>query len=217
MSMVVILGESSGEIQLILMEKFGFPGQTVIIITHYIDESRRAANVAFLRNGSILRQDNPNKLVEEYQSQTLEEVFYLLSQEQRKFSVRGALELPDIEPARKNESNHHDNKNDDDQDKSKFSIDRRRVAAVLWKDLIMLKRNPVLWFIAIFIPVMALLTARYAFARKPKNIPMAIFNDDNQQYSHQFIDLIDKEHNQITFYPDNETGTISLFLFELSC
>ncbi|CAG2112871.1 unnamed protein product, partial [Medioppia subpectinata] len=50
-------------------------GQTVIITTHYIEEARSAHNVAFMRSGAVLRQSNPQQLMDEYECPTLEDVF----------------------------------------------------------------------------------------------------------------------------------------------
>ncbi|CAG2109355.1 unnamed protein product, partial [Medioppia subpectinata] len=54
--------------------------QTVIITTHYIEEARSAHNVAFMRSGAVLRQSNPQQLMDEYQCPTLEDVFLQLCQ-----------------------------------------------------------------------------------------------------------------------------------------
>ena len=157
--------------------------------------------MAFLRNGTIIKQDNPEKLVEQYNTQTLEEVFYILSQNQRKISIKDVVNDQEISSTSETQR---------DSDKSKFTIDCKRVSAILWKDWMMLKRNPVLWFIMIFIPMACLLTARYAFARTPKNIPMGVYNNDNNEYSQRFINMIDKEHIQLNFYPDNTTAIKSV-------
>ena len=64
-------------------------GVTVILTTHYIEEARNANVVAFMRNGTILAEDEPNILLKKYFSSTLEEVF---------------LKLCDSEDVRKNKS-----------------------------------------------------------------------------------------------------------------
>ena len=154
-----------------------------------------------MRNGAIIKQDNPEKLVEQYNTQTLEEVFYILSENQRKISIKDVINDQELCSPSKT---HRDN------DKSKFTIDAKRVSAILWKDWMMLKRNPILLFILIFIPIAALLSVRYAFARTPKNIPMGVYNNDNNEYSQRFIDMIDKEHIQLNFYLDNTTAIESV-------
>ena len=53
-------------------------GVTVILTTHYIEEARNANVVAFMRNGTILAEDEPNILLNKYFSSNLEEVFLKL-------------------------------------------------------------------------------------------------------------------------------------------
>ncbi|XP_054155163.1 ABC transporter G family member 20-like [Oppia nitens] len=54
-------------------------GLTIILTTHYIEEARSADTVAFMRNGKILAEDSPNRLLQKYSSKTsLEEVFLQL-------------------------------------------------------------------------------------------------------------------------------------------
>lgn len=57
---------------------------TVIITTHYIEETKRAHTVAFMRRGVLLAEDSPSALIMKYQSSTLEDVFFKLSLHQKK-------------------------------------------------------------------------------------------------------------------------------------
>lgn len=53
-------------------------GITVIITTHYIEEARAANTVAFLRQGRLLEEGNPEELIRREALQNLEEVFLKL-------------------------------------------------------------------------------------------------------------------------------------------
>ena len=53
-------------------------GLTIILTTHYIEEARTANVVAFMRNGKILAENEPNFLLDKYNSTNLEEVFLKL-------------------------------------------------------------------------------------------------------------------------------------------
>ncbi|XP_019756664.2 ABC transporter G family member 23 [Dendroctonus ponderosae] len=55
---------------------------TVIITTHYIEEAKEANTVGFMRKGKIMIQETPNKLLATFQTNTLEEAFFILSQKQ---------------------------------------------------------------------------------------------------------------------------------------
>ncbi|KAK4876235.1 hypothetical protein RN001_012657 [Aquatica leii] len=52
---------------------------TIVITTHYIEETRQADIVGFMRGGSILAEDSPNNILTRFNEQTLEKVFLKLS------------------------------------------------------------------------------------------------------------------------------------------
>lgn len=51
---------------------------TVIVTTHYIEEARQANVVGLMRNGRMLAQDSPDRLLEHYKCESLEDVFLKL-------------------------------------------------------------------------------------------------------------------------------------------
>ncbi|KAI2799937.1 hypothetical protein BLOT_012148 [Blomia tropicalis] len=53
-------------------------GMTILITTHYIEEAKGAHLVGLMRNGRMLVQDNPNRLLHHYGLDTLEQVFLKL-------------------------------------------------------------------------------------------------------------------------------------------
>ncbi|OQR77411.1 ABC transporter G family member 20-like, partial [Tropilaelaps mercedesae] len=53
-------------------------GMTVIVTTHYIEEARQANIVGLMRSGRMLAQDEPERLLEDFNCDTLEEVFLQL-------------------------------------------------------------------------------------------------------------------------------------------
>ena len=53
-------------------------GHTIILTTHYIEESTNAKTVAFMRSGKILVEDNPKALLDKYALANLEDVFLKL-------------------------------------------------------------------------------------------------------------------------------------------
>lgn len=55
---------------------------TVLLSTHYIEEARQSTHVGFMRNGSLLTEDTPQNLLEQFEVATLQEVFLKLSQDQ---------------------------------------------------------------------------------------------------------------------------------------
>lgn len=53
--------------------------RTVIITTHYIEETRQAGMIGLMRGGKFLAEDSPENLMRQYNSETLEDVFLKLS------------------------------------------------------------------------------------------------------------------------------------------
>ena len=53
-------------------------GHTIIVTTHYIEEARNANTVAFMRNGILLAEEDPQLLLVKYESTNLEDVFLKL-------------------------------------------------------------------------------------------------------------------------------------------
>ncbi|KAK9885990.1 hypothetical protein WA026_014776 [Henosepilachna vigintioctopunctata] len=52
---------------------------TVIITTHYIDETRQAHLIGLLRGGYLLAEESPSRLITQFNAQSLEDVFLKLS------------------------------------------------------------------------------------------------------------------------------------------
>lgn len=51
---------------------------TVIVTTHYIEEARQANIVGLMRSGRMLAQDEPDRLLVDFNCSTLEDVFLSL-------------------------------------------------------------------------------------------------------------------------------------------
>ncbi|KAI2474061.1 ABC transporter G family member 23-like [Diabrotica virgifera virgifera] len=55
---------------------------SVIITTHYIEECRQANKIGLMREGKLLAEESPTRLLTLFNSETLEDVFLLLSKRQ---------------------------------------------------------------------------------------------------------------------------------------
>ncbi|KAG5679693.1 hypothetical protein PVAND_009246 [Polypedilum vanderplanki] len=62
-----------------LVEITKFGRTTVIITTHYIDETRQAHMIGLMRGGKFLAEESPDDLLRKYQAESLEDVFLKLS------------------------------------------------------------------------------------------------------------------------------------------
>lgn len=61
---------------------------TILISTHDISEAQRADVVGFLRNGKIIVENSPKGLMESFQVDSLNEVFFLASMQQQKLNEK---------------------------------------------------------------------------------------------------------------------------------
>lgn len=62
-----------------LVEITKFGRATVIITTHYIDETRQAHQIGLMRGGKLLAEESPTDLLRKYNADSLEDVFLKLS------------------------------------------------------------------------------------------------------------------------------------------
>src|SRR5690606_3850496 len=56
---------------------------TIILTTQYIEETRRAHQVGFMRNGRLITEQPPEWLLATYQTQTLEDPFLKICQQEK--------------------------------------------------------------------------------------------------------------------------------------
>lgn len=53
--------------------------RTVIVTTHYIDETRQAHLIGLMRGGRLLAEESPSELLRQYNTDSLEDVFLKLA------------------------------------------------------------------------------------------------------------------------------------------
>ncbi|KAL0861050.1 hypothetical protein ABMA27_009566 [Loxostege sticticalis] len=75
-------------------------GTTVIITTHYIDETKQAHKIGLLRDGQLLAEDSPEELLRKFDCDTLEDAFLKLALRQHELPRRRATltASPDVIP-----------------------------------------------------------------------------------------------------------------------
>ncbi|XP_028158018.1 ABC transporter G family member 20 isoform X6 [Ostrinia furnacalis] len=69
---------------------------TVIITTHYIDETKQANVIGLMRGGRFLAEESPTELIRRYQADSLEDVFLKLSVLQNRGKRRRSSILADV-------------------------------------------------------------------------------------------------------------------------
>nr|XP_023029076.1 ABC transporter G family member 23-like [Leptinotarsa decemlineata] len=169
-------------------------GTSVIITTHYIEECRQTDRICLLRGGIILAQENPDRLLAFYNSQTLEDVFLMLSKEQDE--GRLSVTRGDMLPPQDNESiasgkvtTFEINDGPEIPDKKRGvkqangSISKRRISAMLDKNWKQFYRNRTGFLFFFFIPLSQTFFCLAGVGGNVKNIPLGIVNDEVEDCS----------------------------------
>ena len=207
---------------------------TVIITTHYIEESRAAHKLAFLRFGRILAQDSPEALLRQHDCQVLESVFIRLCQQdcatilqnyrdsnkrinkQREEDIKDIINnesnvyLPTssssvsndfpVQSSNSNLSNSYaqmintpesanepslqittPSSSSSPSSSSPLSslVDISHMKALLLKNVINLKRNPMAVFFSLILPVVQIVLYCVSVNKMPNNLSVSVYNSDN--------------------------------------
>ncbi|CAG2100764.1 unnamed protein product, partial [Medioppia subpectinata] len=190
-------------------------GQTVIITTHYIEEARSAHNVAFMRSGAVLRQSNPQQLMDEYECPTLEDVFLqLCHSKENAITSRHEFKSKD-----NTEIDLNNNLSTESEAKIHYKnnafIDWQRIKAMLIKQWIAIKRRPLFMCAYYALTVITMITLNMILAQDIKHIPVGVYNtdligDNQTSLSRLFIDSIDPKGMRLTHYPSIDSAVQSV-------
>lgn len=69
--------------------------KTIILTTHYIEEARNANTIALMRDGTLLAEANPNRLLNTFKMSTIEDVFLNLCEKEDTVFRESATEIQD--------------------------------------------------------------------------------------------------------------------------
>lgn len=165
---------------------------TVIITTHYIEESKRADVIGFMRDGAILATGSPLKLTTYFGTKNLEEVFYKicnLNQTSKRY-----LDLnTDLDS-----SNH----NEEFSEKSLFSRDLvnpfstwiSKSQIIIKTQFIRMFRQPESMFVCIILPIIIMFLLCYAVGDNPTHLNIAIVNgEETPSLSQLFLEKLNRE------------------------
>ncbi|KAF5301541.1 hypothetical protein FQR65_LT08846 [Abscondita terminalis] len=158
---------------------------TVILTTHYIEETRGANRIGLLRKGRILAEESPNNLLLNFGASTLEEVFFKLITDQQNMQIN--TETPN------------------DSSLSVINCSNGRQAKppnylkpLVVKNIQWLIKNPILVIAAFFIPIMIILMFTIAIGGEPVNLNLAIVNDETSKKNCSML-LCNSDHLSCNF------------------
>ncbi|KAL6445739.1 hypothetical protein ACFW04_000898 [Cataglyphis niger] len=150
--------------------------KTIIITTHYIEETRQAGIIGLMRSGKFLAEESPRKLMEMHRLDTLEEVFLKLSKRQnlglrRRSSILSNLtgvppeDVGGLPP--------------EEEGSSKFTmLDPMHMKALIWKNLLWMWRNVGMMLFIIALPVVQIVLFCLSIGKNPVGLKMAIVNNE---------------------------------------
>ncbi|KAK9873202.1 hypothetical protein WA026_021435 [Henosepilachna vigintioctopunctata] len=173
---------------------------SVIITTHYIEETRQANLIGLMRGGKLLAEDSPDRLLRYFNTNNLEEVFLILSRQQE----TGNLNLPEVQDTSQFNSNcsidtiyqetnasaevlTSPKKKVKEEQISSLSVNRHRLKALMGKNWKQFYRNVSGWVFLLFFPVLEILAFLYAVGPDIKDIPIAVVNDENMNICGNFV------------------------------
>ncbi|XP_069695762.1 ABC transporter G family member 23-like isoform X2 [Periplaneta americana] len=156
---------------------------TIIITTHYIDETRQADMIGLMRGGKFLAEEPPPQLLRNHGCETLEEVFLKLSKLQNQGKRRRSSYMLEIMgPPTPEEAEMSDLPPEKGEKWSMMDyilcLSPHRMKAAVWKDFLWMWRNvPIMMFITL-LPVVQMILFCLTIGRDPKYLHMAYVNDE---------------------------------------
>ena len=171
---------------------------TIIITTHYIEESRQATRIGLMRKGRILSEDSPEGIMETHHASTIEDAFLFLCSRRR--STRASLETLNSSKEKKYPRSNT----------SRFQKSRLiKMYEWFWvffvliqKNLLMDLRYPITLFLQIFCPLLQLFLFAICIGSTPFDVKLGIYNGErySDTLGQEFIKFIDDSvFNKISY------------------
>ncbi|XP_072378312.1 ABC transporter G family member 23-like isoform X2 [Diabrotica undecimpunctata] len=166
---------------------------TVIITTHYIEETRQANQIALMRKGKLLTEENPETLLERYGCELLEDVFIILSSRQEETEQTSGVDNLAFQSSQTsiNESTERTNAaleviNEAPQQtrtkRKKQSVFKMiRFRSLLFKNYKKLTSNLISTIFLLLFPALQVLFFLTAVGRETKGNPFGIVNNERSQ------------------------------------
>ncbi|KAL7040388.1 hypothetical protein ACKWTF_000371 [Chironomus riparius] len=167
----------------------------IIITTHYIEEARLADRIGLMRNGILLAEDSPSNVMNRMNVDNLEEAFLRLclrkgvsdevednTQEiiiEDNKNNNNELEMQQTITHRNLKDDKIDNhKKDDDEEDSNMRWRWQIIYAMIIKNILQIKRQPVAIVYLMFLPILQLYLIRYSIGRNPEGLKIGIVDDE---------------------------------------
>ncbi|KAG5898814.1 hypothetical protein JTB14_011024 [Gonioctena quinquepunctata] len=161
---------------------------SILITTHYIEESRQANRIGFLREGKLLVESSPTSLLSNFNVPTLEEVFLIFSRNQEdqieivnSNEIEHSGDIGTVSPVEEFEMDCGSTKNhakDSPKNKNNSWFSMHRFGALMDKNWKKVRRNKLIVGVQLMSPSLQILIFFIAVGREVHNIPLGIVNDE---------------------------------------
>ncbi|KAL7295350.1 hypothetical protein TKK_0011237 [Trichogramma kaykai] len=179
---------------------------TIIITTHYIEETRQAGIIGLMRSGKFLAEESPRRLMEMHRLDTLEDVFLKLSRKQnmglrRRSSILSSVtgvpvefdadeemsgEFGDnISICSRRKSCSTDAKDplalppeEEGSTQSRWILNPKHMKALIWKNFMWMWRNYGMMLFIIGLPVVQIILFCLSIGKDPTGLGIAIVNHE---------------------------------------
>lgn len=154
-------------------------GVTVIITTHYIEEAKQADRIGLMRCGQLLAESTPNELLEQCQTDSLEEAFLSLSQLQveNRAGTFTQTHMTDTNITDVVTGYSYD-ENYSRKNRLCRSSTKKRCHALLTKNALQFVRHPGGVLFSIILPILQMVLFFNSFGLDPKGLVISIVNEE---------------------------------------
>ncbi|XP_076758531.1 ABC transporter G family member 23 [Xylocopa sonorina] len=179
--------------------------KTIIITTHYIEETRQAGIIGLMRGGKLLAEESPTKLMEMHNADSLEDVFLKLSKKQNMglrrrssilSSVTGVPPEVDVDDEMSgefgdnvsissrrrsvtiNDGNVSDLPPEEKTTSHSKMIDLKHMKALIWKNFLWMWRNVGIMLFIIGLPVAQIVLFCLSIGKDPVGLKLAVVNHE---------------------------------------
>uniref|UniRef100_A0A0A9W5Y2 ABC transporter G family member 23 n=1 Tax=Lygus hesperus TaxID=30085 RepID=A0A0A9W5Y2_LYGHE len=146
--------------------------KTVVITTHYIEETRQAHMIGLMRSGVLLCEDSPDNLLAQNNSGSLEETFMRLSHLQEVHKMKNDEEDAELRKATFKKPSKPSYM------KSGNFFNSGRFKAEVTKNFKFIKRDYGVALYSIMVPLMSLICFNFGTGYEPKPFNLGVINEE---------------------------------------
>ncbi|XP_015434840.1 PREDICTED: ABC transporter G family member 23-like [Dufourea novaeangliae] len=161
-------------------------GVTVIITTHYIEEAKQCNKIGLMRCGQLLAESSPSELLEQCQTDSLEEAFLSLSQMQAQnqgqavgqtpTGVSGISNVITLDAIYRN----YPTKNTE----VRRSSTKKKCHALLMKNALQFLRHPGGVLFSVLLPILQVTLFFNSYGLDPKDLAISVVNEEAGNCNH---------------------------------